>query len=223
MSAICDAHKKKVDVDVEQLYNSLHRKFNQFGDQTSLKIRPVGDKMQLRKPIAREAGPPGPRLSSPEERKRNVVMANRVGVNMLQFCSVSNSLSHTTLSNKLRGIFFKRTVSLVFIVCRCVLHADIYVLCSYTTHTWIHKEHTKTTFHDEMNVNLESGIKSGQRLKLEEEFSWTTPSRRWYSLLQWCHLLTYLIYLLYLDYIKIFVKNKLNRRHICINFTDEAW
>ena len=26
MSAICDAHKKKVDV--EQLYNSVHRKFN---------------------------------------------------------------------------------------------------------------------------------------------------------------------------------------------------
>ena len=40
------------------------------------------------------------RLSSPGERKRNAVMANRVGVNMLQFYSVSNSLSHTTLSIK---------------------------------------------------------------------------------------------------------------------------
>ena len=28
MSEICDAHKKKVDV--EQLYNSVHRKFNQL-------------------------------------------------------------------------------------------------------------------------------------------------------------------------------------------------
>ena len=28
MSAICDAHKKKVDVEV--LYNSVHRKFNQL-------------------------------------------------------------------------------------------------------------------------------------------------------------------------------------------------
>ena len=28
MSAICDAHKKKVDV--EQLYNSVHKKFNQL-------------------------------------------------------------------------------------------------------------------------------------------------------------------------------------------------
>ena len=58
----------------------------------------------------------GPQLSSPGEWESNAVVANRVGVNMLQFCSVSNSLSHTTLSNKVRGIFFQRTVSLVFIV-----------------------------------------------------------------------------------------------------------
>ena len=38
MSAICDAHKKKVGV--EQLYNSVHRKFNQ------LEIRQVGDKIR---------------------------------------------------------------------------------------------------------------------------------------------------------------------------------
>ena len=37
MSAIFDAHKK---VDVELLYNSVHRKFNQ------LEIRRVGGKMQ---------------------------------------------------------------------------------------------------------------------------------------------------------------------------------
>ena len=33
MSAICDAHKKKVYV--EQLYYTVHMKFNQFGDQIS--------------------------------------------------------------------------------------------------------------------------------------------------------------------------------------------
>ena len=33
MSAICDAHKKKVEVEL--LYNAVHMKFNQFGDQTS--------------------------------------------------------------------------------------------------------------------------------------------------------------------------------------------
>ena len=41
--------------------------------------------------IRAESGPPIPRLSSPGERERNAVMARRVGVNMLQFCSVSDS------------------------------------------------------------------------------------------------------------------------------------
>ncbi len=40
MSAICDAHKKKMDVEL--LYNSVHRKFNQ------LEIRSVGDQMGWR-------------------------------------------------------------------------------------------------------------------------------------------------------------------------------
>ena len=71
MSAICDAHKKKVGVEL--LYNSVHRKFNQLG------IRPVGDKMLDWGTCPREAGPQGPRLSCPGERERNAVMANRVG------------------------------------------------------------------------------------------------------------------------------------------------
>ena len=41
-----------------------------------------------------------------ENEKDTTLMAIRVGVHMLQFCSVSNSLSHTNLSNKVRGIFF---------------------------------------------------------------------------------------------------------------------
>ena len=84
MSAICDAHKKKVGVEL--LYNSVHKKFKQ------LEFRPVGEKMLEWRPCPREAGPPGPRLSNPGERERNAAMAIRVGVNMLQFCSVSNSL-----------------------------------------------------------------------------------------------------------------------------------
>ena len=60
MSAICDAHKKKVGVEL--LYNSVHRKFNQLELRCSrenqhpaegalripieqLEIRPVGVKM----------------------------------------------------------------------------------------------------------------------------------------------------------------------------------
>ena len=55
----------------------------------------------------REARPPGPRLSSPREQERNAIMARRVGINILQFCLVSNSLSHTTLSIKWEVYFSK--------------------------------------------------------------------------------------------------------------------
>ena len=121
MSANCDAHKKKVVVEL--LYNSVHRKFNQlerrsgresqhpaegtlrppinqFGDQTSWR-----EDAGLRN-MSQRGWAPGLQLSSPGKRERNAVIANRVGVNMLQFCSVSNSLTHTTLSNKVRGKFF---------------------------------------------------------------------------------------------------------------------
>ena len=49
----------------------------------------------------------GPRASgwATLENGKEMLMAIRVGVDMLQFCSVSNSLSHTKLSNKVRGIF----------------------------------------------------------------------------------------------------------------------
>ena len=67
-------------VDVKLLYNPGYRKF-----------KSVGEKMLEWRPCPREAGPPGPRLSSPGEREGNAVMAIRVGVNMFQFCSVSNS------------------------------------------------------------------------------------------------------------------------------------
>ena len=105
----CDAHKKKVGVEL--LYNSVHRKFNQLETRCSWEsqhpsegaLRPpinqFGDQRSWKedaemRTCPREAGPTGSRLSSPGERERNVVTANRVGVNMLQFCSVSNS-SHT--------------------------------------------------------------------------------------------------------------------------------
>ena len=74
---------------------ALRSPINQFGDQTSRR-----EDAGMRT-CPREAEPPGPR-------KRNAVMVNRVGVNMLQFCSVSNSLSHTTLSIKWEVYFSKR-------------------------------------------------------------------------------------------------------------------
>ena len=77
MSAICDAHKKKVGIEL--LYNLVHRKFNQLE-------RRCWNEDQVPERL-------GPRLSSPGEQERNAIRAGGVGVNMLQFCSVSNSLS----------------------------------------------------------------------------------------------------------------------------------
>ena len=77
---------------------------------------------------------PRPPVEQPRRTGKKRCYGHKNGVNMLQFCSVSNSLSHTTLSNKVRGIFFKRTVSLVFIVsllwfCICIC----IVVHGYTT------------------------------------------------------------------------------------------
>ena len=133
----CEAHKK---VGIKLLYNlvktgsqlvwrpdqletrcgresqhpaegALRPPINQFRDQTSWRQDAV------EKASTQQSGLLGPQLSSPGERERNTVMANRVGVNMLQFCSVSNSLSYTILSNSERYIFL-RTVSLVLLCCR---------------------------------------------------------------------------------------------------------
>ena len=122
MSAICDAHKKKVDVEL--LYNSVHWKFNQLETRCGKEsqhpaegaLRPpinhFGDQTSRREDAGmrtcpREAGPLGLRLSSPGERERNVVMANRVGWG--QYVAVlfglQLPLTHNSF-NKVRGIFF---------------------------------------------------------------------------------------------------------------------
>ena len=102
---------------------SGHRLSSYSWRSDDLGIRRVGDKMPEWGICPREAWPPRPRLSSPGERERNAVMTKRVGVNMLQFCSVSNSLSHTTFSNKLRGIFSKNCVARLYCVVVMILHA----------------------------------------------------------------------------------------------------
>ena len=105
-------------VDVKQQYNSVHRKFRWVRDKM-LPREPVPSRGVLRTPdwvvgvqnlrwvwvkmTEWEACPNRgwvPRLSSPGEWEKNADMAIRVGVNMLQFCSVCNSLLHTTLSIK---------------------------------------------------------------------------------------------------------------------------
>ena len=116
----------------------------------------------VEKASTQQSGPSGPRLSScswregagmrnmskrgwalsrPGELERNTVMANRVGVNMLQFCSVSNSLSHTTLSIKWE-VYFSKELCRLSLLCRrydsaCMqmyMHICMYSCSGYTTY-----------------------------------------------------------------------------------------
>ena len=60
MSAICDAHQKKVGVEL--LYNSVHRKFNR-----------LKEKMLEWGTGPREAGPPGPGWAAQESGKETLL------------------------------------------------------------------------------------------------------------------------------------------------------
>ena len=111
---------------IELSYNSVRQEVSQFGDRRvwrqdavektapgrsgprdpreSLETRPVWRQDAVEKASTqRKAGPP---VEQHQENEKETLMTIRVGINMLQFCSVSNSLSHTTFSNKVRGIFF---------------------------------------------------------------------------------------------------------------------
>ena len=71
--------------------------------------------------VPAEAGLPGPHLSSPGERERKAVITRRVGSSICcSLCSVSNFLSHTTLSIKWEVYFSKELCPLVFIVSACI-------------------------------------------------------------------------------------------------------
>ena len=75
-------------VGVELLYNSVHRKV--------LEIRELEKWCCSENSTQQRDRPPGLRLSSPWERERNAEWRSIC----CSLCSVSNSLSHTTLSNK---------------------------------------------------------------------------------------------------------------------------
>ena len=78
---------------------------------------------------------PGPRLSSPGERERHKANGHKSGGNILQFYSVSNSLSHANLTIKRVVYFCKEVFARFYSLCRCVLHEsactckNAYVLC----------------------------------------------------------------------------------------------
>ena len=95
-----------------------------------LGIRRVGDKTLDWGTCPREAGPLGPRLSSPGERKRNAVVA--IGVGSICCSSVSPTPSHTQpFQIKWEVYFSKNCVTRLYCVVVMILHAyvDVYVLC----------------------------------------------------------------------------------------------
>ena len=123
MSAICDAHNKKVGVEL--LYNSVHRKFN-----------------ELEKRCGRENQHPAewaPSWATQENGKETLLWPIERGVNILQFCSVSNPLSHTTLSIKWEVDFSKELCCSSLLcrrydsACRCICECIIVHGCDYTT------------------------------------------------------------------------------------------
>ena len=75
---------------------------------------------------------PGPPVQQHQENGKETLMAIRVGVNMLQFCSVSNSLSHATFQKKWEVYFSKNCVARLhcvnmYFACICVYMHIYYV------------------------------------------------------------------------------------------------
>ena len=66
-----------------------------------------------------------------ENGKDTTLMSIRVGVNILQFCSVSNSLSHANIANKVRYIFFKEVFARPLSLCRCDSFCMILHVCRW--------------------------------------------------------------------------------------------
>ncbi len=93
---------------IELLYNSV-KAGSQFWRPDPLVTR------CCRENSTQRSGPAGLRLSSPGERERHNADGHKaVEVNILQFCSVSNSLSHATFQIKGDVYFFKEVFARLY-------------------------------------------------------------------------------------------------------------
>ena len=101
-------------------------------------------------------------------------MANRVRVNMLQYCSVSNFLSYTTLSNKVRD--FSKELCCSSLLCRRCDYACIWVYNKSPGNlTWL------TVIQTPIKQLLRTGVKN---LPWTEHCWFFTPprtSRMWHK------------------------------------------
>ena len=146
MSAICDAHQKKVGVEL--LYNSVHRKFNQFGDQTSWRQDAVEKaSTQQREPSSprliswgsdelenwwcrenstqQKAGPPGLRLSNSVERERHCYVRRSWGGQYVAVC-VQSPTPHTQHFQIKWDVYFSKNCVARLYLWFC-MHMEMYM------------------------------------------------------------------------------------------------
>ena len=155
MSAIYDAHKKKVDVEL--LYNTVQGKFNQLeircGRENQhpaegalrtaveqLGIRRVGDKMLDWGTCPREAGPPGPRLSSPEERKKKTQLLPIESGSICCSSVRSPTPFHTQPFQIKWEVYFSKELCRLALLCR-------YDSCRCICIMWLYNTFTSSYFH----------------------------------------------------------------------------
>ena len=90
-----------------------------------------------RESTTQQKGPWASGWAALENKKDTTLMTIRVGVNMLQFCSVSNSLSRANLTIKWDIYFFKEVFARLYSLRQyvsCVLHVHVYMcicICMY--------------------------------------------------------------------------------------------
>ena len=121
----------KIEWAIELLYNSVWTGSQWVG------VRWVRDKVRLRKPSSsRELDPRASGWAALENEKDTTLMDIRVGVSILQFCSVSNSFSHLPFQIKWEVYFFKEVFTrlVVALLCSAWICIVAYLLCGYTTY-----------------------------------------------------------------------------------------
>ena len=146
MSAICDAHNNKVHG--EQLYNpGEDRKSDELESRCGRENQhPVEGALRPRlsscswrenagmRTMSQRGWAPRPPVEQPRRtRKKRCYSHKSGGVNMLQFCSVSNSPSHTTLSIKWE-VDFSRKLCRSSLLCRFYDSACICICVCIVVH-----------------------------------------------------------------------------------------
>ena len=99
---------------IELLYNSV-----KTGSQLVLETRSWRQVVVEKASTQQKLGHRASVWATLKDKKDTNPDGHKSGVNMLHFCSVSDSLSHTTLSNKVRCIFSKEPCR-SSLLCRCI-------------------------------------------------------------------------------------------------------